>query len=97
MTLRYEGGAAEGTNAPQTLVGAGGKAQGLLRRRGGGGPRRRQARHGRALQPRGATAPHAAARASRVHLCDTSSPHFELRHLYVGASRATSAELLSVL
>ena len=33
----------------------------------------------------------------RVHLCDTSSPHFELRHLYVGASRATSAELLSVL
>ena len=33
----------------------------------------------------------------RVHLCDTTSPHFELRHLYVGASRATSAELLSVL
>ena len=30
----------------------------------------------------------------RVHLCDTTSPHFELRHLYVGASRA---ELLSVL
>ena len=33
----------------------------------------------------------------RVFLCDTESPHFTLRHLYVGTSRATSSELLSVL
>ena len=118
VTITYEGRAAAGTNAPQTmrvwpglrLVGAGGKVgQGLLRFSGGGGPRRREARHGGALHPRGAPAPHSAlprhhlrscqglTLQGRVHLCDTSSPHFELRHLYVGASRATSAELLSVL
>ena len=33
----------------------------------------------------------------RVFLCDTESPHFTLKHLYVGTSRATSSELLSVL
>ena len=33
----------------------------------------------------------------RVFLCGTESPHFTLRHLYVGTSRATSSELLSVL
>ena len=33
----------------------------------------------------------------RVFLCDTESPHFTLKHLYVGSSRATSSELLSVL
>ena len=33
----------------------------------------------------------------RIFLCDTESPHFTLRHLYVGTSRATSSELLSVL
>ena len=33
----------------------------------------------------------------RVWLCDTLNPHFSVKHLYVGASRATSAELLSVL
>ena len=29
----------------------------------------------------------------RVFLCDTESPHFTLKHLYVGSSRATSSEL----
>ena len=33
----------------------------------------------------------------RVWLCDTDSPHFTLKHLYMGCSRATSSELLSVL
>ena len=33
----------------------------------------------------------------RVFLCDTESPHFTLKHLYVGTSRATSSELLSML
>ena len=33
----------------------------------------------------------------RVWLCDADNPHFSVKHLYVGASRATSAELLSVL
>ena len=32
----------------------------------------------------------------RVWLCDADNPHFSVKHLYVGASRATSAELLSV-
>ena len=29
-------------------------------------------------------------------LCDADNPHFSVKHLYVGASRATSAELVSV-
>ena len=33
----------------------------------------------------------------RVWLMDAGTQHFNLRHLYVGASRATSSELLSVL
>ena len=33
----------------------------------------------------------------RVWLLDAGTQHFNLRHLYVGASRATSSELLSVL
>ena len=33
----------------------------------------------------------------RVWLCDTLNPHFSVKHLYVGASRCTGAELLSVL
>ena len=33
----------------------------------------------------------------RVWLMDTGTQHFNVRHLYVGASRATSSELLSVL
>ena len=33
----------------------------------------------------------------RVRLLDAGTQHFNLRHLYVGASRATSSELLSVL
>ena len=33
----------------------------------------------------------------RVWLCDAENPHFSVKHLYVGASRATSAELLSVI
>ena len=33
----------------------------------------------------------------RVWLCDTLNPHFSVMHLYVGASRCTGAELLSVL
>ena len=32
-----------------------------------------------------------------VRLLDTSSPHFTWRHLYVGASRCTSARLLEVV
>ena len=32
----------------------------------------------------------------RVWLCDVDSPHFTLKHLYMGCSRATSSELLSV-
>ena len=32
----------------------------------------------------------------RVWLCDADNPHFSVKHLYVGASRATSAELVSV-
>ncbi|CAE7547567.1 unnamed protein product [Symbiodinium sp. KB8] len=33
----------------------------------------------------------------RVWLCDAQNPHFSIKHLYVGASRCTAAELLSVL
>ena len=33
----------------------------------------------------------------RVWLCDVESPHFTMKHLYMGCSRATSSELLSVL
>ena len=33
----------------------------------------------------------------RVWLCDADNPHFSVKHLYVGASRCTRAELLSVL
>ena len=33
----------------------------------------------------------------RVWLCDVGSPHFTMKHLYMGCSRATSSELLSVL
>ena len=33
----------------------------------------------------------------RVWLCDAENPHFSVKHLYVGASRATGAELLSVI
>ena len=33
----------------------------------------------------------------RVWLYDVESPHFTLKHLYMGCSRATSSELLSVL
>ena len=33
----------------------------------------------------------------RVWLCDTLNPHFSVKHLYVGASRCTGAERLSVL
>ena len=33
----------------------------------------------------------------RVWLCDVDSPHFTMKHLYMGCSRATSSELLSVL
>ena len=32
-----------------------------------------------------------------VRLEDTRSPHFSLKHLYVGSSRATSASLLEVV
>ena len=32
----------------------------------------------------------------RVWLCDADNPHFSVKHLYVGASRATSAQLVSV-
>ena len=34
---------------------------------------------------------------ARVFLCDTESPHFTVKDLYVGASRATASGLLSVL
>ena len=34
---------------------------------------------------------------NRVWLCDVDSPHFTMKHLYMGCSRATSSELLSVL
>ena len=47
--------------------------QGLLRFSGGGGARRREARHGGALQPRGAPAPHAAL--PRHHLRQLPGPH----------------------
>ena len=33
----------------------------------------------------------------RVWLCDVESPHVTMKHLYMGCSRATSSELLSVL
>ena len=33
----------------------------------------------------------------RVWLCDVDSPHFTMKHFYMGCSRATSSELLSVL
>ena len=33
---------------------------------------------------------------SATRLCDADNPHFSVKHLYVGASRATSAELVSV-
>ena len=33
----------------------------------------------------------------RVWLCDVDSPHFTMKHLYMGCSRATSSELVSVL
>ena len=33
----------------------------------------------------------------RVWLYDVESPHFTLKHLYMGCSRATNSELLSVL
>ena len=35
-------------------------------------------------------------RCGRVWLCDADNPHFSVKHLYIGASRATSAELVSV-
>ena len=47
--------------------------QGLLRFSGGGGPRRREARHGGALHPRGAPAPHSAL--PRHHLRQLPGPH----------------------
>ena len=118
VTLRYEGRAAAGTNAPQTmrvwpglrLVGAGGKvAKGCFVAVAEAGPESVKLETGERFTHtellRHTRLCHAITYAScqgltlrgRVHLCDTSSPHFELRHLYVGASRATSAELLSVL
>ena len=118
VTLRYEGRAAAGTNAPQTmrvwpglrLVGAGGKvAKGCFVAVTEAGPGAVRLDTGERFTHaellRHTRLCHAITNAScqgltlqgRVHLCDTSSPHFELRHLYVGASRATSAELLSVL
>ena len=118
VTLRYEGRAAAGTNAPQTmrvwpglrLVGAGGKvAKGCFVAVAEAGPDAVRLDTGERFTHaellRHTRLCHAITYAScqgltlrgRVHLCDTSSPHFELRHLYVGASRATSAELLSVL
>ena len=33
----------------------------------------------------------------RIWLCDVDSPHRTMKHLYMGCSRATSSELLSVL
>ena len=33
----------------------------------------------------------------RVWLYDVESPHFSIKHLYMGCSRATNSELLSVL
>ncbi|CAE7220298.1 unnamed protein product [Symbiodinium natans] len=33
----------------------------------------------------------------RVWLCDVENPHLSVKHLYVGVSRATGAELLSVI
>ena len=33
----------------------------------------------------------------RMWLCDVESPHFSIKHLYMGCSRTTSSELLSVL
>ena len=118
VTLRYEGRAAAGTNAPQTmrvwpglrLVGAGGKvSKGCFVAVTEAGPDAVRLDTGERFTHaellRHTRLCHAITYAScqgltlqgRVHLCDTSSPHFELRHLYVGASRATSAELLSVL
>ena len=118
VTLRYEGRAAAGTNAPQTtrvwpglrLVGAGGKvSKGCFVTVAEAGPESVKLETGERFTHaellRHTRLCHAITYAScqgltlrgRVHLCDTSSPHFELRHLYVGASRATSAELLSVL
>ena len=118
VTLRYEGRAAAGTNAPQTmrvwpglrLVGAGGKvSKGCFVAVTEAGPDAVRLETGERFTHaellRHTRLCHAITYAScqgltlrgRVHLCDTSSPHFELRHLYVGASRATSAELLSVL
>ena len=32
----------------------------------------------------------------RVRVCDTDNPHFTTQHLYIGASGATSNELLEV-
>ena len=111
VTLRYEGRAVAGTNAPQTmrvwpglrLVGAGGKvSKGCFVTVAEAGARSTGERlHAELL--RQTRLCHAITYAScqgltlqgRVHLCDTSSPHFELRH--TRASRATSAELLSVL
>eukprot|EP00439_Symbiodinium_sp_Y106_P020317 s8192_g2.t1 len=118
VTITYEGRAAAGTNAPQTmrvwpglrLVGAGGKvAKGCFVSVAEAGPDAVRLDTGERFTHaellRHTRLCHAITYAScqgltlqgRVHLCDTSSPHFELRHLYVGASRATSAELLSVL
>ena len=79
VTLRYEGRAAAGTNAPQTmrvwpglrLVGAGGKvSKGCFVTVAEAGP---DARNRRALHARGAPAPHAAL--PRHHLRQLPGPH----------------------
>ncbi|CAE7890251.1 pfh1, partial [Symbiodinium necroappetens] len=88
LVVQYEARGAVPTNAPQTmrvwpglrLIGAGGEVQkGTFLT-----VKWRAASPSRGLTLRG-----------RVWLYDVEGPHFTLKHLYMGCSRATNSELLS--
>ena len=106
VTIEYTGTGPTTTNMPQTmrvwpglkLIGAGGRVtKGIYVHVAEVGPEKivldggDSFTHAALLKHTGLTLE------GRVFLCDTESPHFTLKHLYVGSSRATSSGLLSVL
>ena len=105
VVIEHQAPGAPTTNAPQTmrvwpglrLVGAGGKvAKGTFMRVAETDAERVAPAHTRLCHAITYASCQGLTLRGRVWLLDAGTQHFNLRHLHVGASRATSSELLSV-
>eukprot|EP00439_Symbiodinium_sp_Y106_P054047 s372_g7.t1 len=91
LVVEYEARGAVPTNAPQTMRVWPGLRWPVLRGPGAAEAHQAWQRHHLRFGS-GADSE----RAGRVWLYDVELPHFTLKHLYMGCSRATNSELLSV-